>query len=226
MGKIRVAILSDLTGGSASDDEPHWLERFVPADAREAYAFVGVRRDEPTRSSHERGAVAGPGDWRREAAYVRKALRIEPDVLVTLFPQSALVACAIKRVTGAKTKIVAWAFNLGSTSSVAKGKAAGLFLRAADRLIVHSSEEVPRYAAWLGLPEEKVAFVPLQRGAVHVPREEADPPFALAMGSAGRDYGTLVKAAHGFGGKVVIVARPWPARGARPPRATSSCVRA
>ena len=205
MPKTRVAVLSDLGGAGG---QTGWLDDFVGGDALDRYAFETVTRDEPTRSSHARGAVAGPSDWRREMAYVRKAMRTGPDVLVTLFPQPAMVACALKRLTGAKTKIVGWAFNLGSTASPWKGRAAGQFLRSADRLVVHSSEEVERYAAWLGVERDIVEFVPLQQGDIHVPRDEADPPFALAMGSAGRDYAALAEAARGFPGRVVVVARP------------------
>ena len=204
-----------LHGGA--DPSARWLEPFMPAAARARYAFDLVHRDEKLPSWHERGGTATLAEWRNAFAYARKGLRGRPDAIVTTFPQTALAACAIKRVLGLDTRIVGWAFNLGSIENRLKGRGAGALLRAADALIVHSREEVLRYGEWLRLPPGILRFEPLQCGRIDLPREEAEPPYALAMGTAKRDYATLFEAVAGWPGRLIVVAGPSAVEGLTPP---------
>ena len=208
----RVALLH-----GSSDEQARWLEPFVPEEARARYAFDLVPRDDELPSWHERGGTATPSEWRSAFAYARKGLRGRPDVLVTTFPQAALAACALKRLTRSPTRIVGWTFNLGATDNAAKGRAAGAMLRAADALVVHSREEVARYGAWMNLPEGILRFEPLQRGRIRLEAREAEPRFALAMGTAKRDYATLFEAATGWQGRLLVVAGPSALQGLTPP---------
>ena len=208
----RVALLH-----GSSDPDARWLEPFVPGEARARYAFDIVPRDDELPSWHERGGTATLGEWRSAFAYARKGLRTRPDVLVTTFPQAALAACALKRATRSPTRIVGWTFNLGATDNAAKGRAAGAMLRAADALIVHSREEVARYGAWMRLPEGILRFEPLQRGRVRLEAREDEPRYALAMGTAKRDYVTLFEAVAGWPGRLVVVAGASALDGLTPP---------
>lgn len=182
-----------------------WLDDFIETSA---YRFQKVLRGRREKSWHERGAVTETSEWREFFFYARRAFAEKPDIVATNFPQLAFAAALVKALTFRKTLIIAWSFNLGSTANKLKGRIAGLFLRPVTRFIVHSSEERVRYAAWLGLPEDRFVFAALQRGAPGLKRqEETQAPYIVAMGSAGRDYETLAAATEDFPGKVVIVAK-------------------
>jgi glycosyltransferase involved in cell wall biosynthesis len=61
----------------------------------------------------------------------------------------------------------------------------------------------------LRLPESRFEFFPLQRGQMPVVREEdISSPYLLAMGSAHRDYQTLISAVQKLGIQTLIVTRP------------------
>ena len=186
--------------------DARWLDDFVEAPG---FIFQKIQRARRELSWHQRGPVTEPGEWAEFIGYARRAFAQKPDVLVTVFPQLAFTAALVKRFTFRRTPIIAWAFNLGSTANRLKGRLAGFVLRSVTVFVVHSNEERTRYANWLGLPEDRFQFIPLQRGAPKYGRaEDTDAPFILAMGSAGRDYETLVSATEDFPGKVLIIAKP------------------
>lgn len=182
-----------------------WLDDFVRSSA---YAFRKLLRPGAAQSWHERGATTPASEWREFFAYARRAFAGRPDIVVALFPPLALAAAFWKRATFSRARIIAWAFNLGSTSGWLKGKLTGAVLRAVDLFVVHSSAERRAYSSWLGLPEKRFRFVPLQRGGCAFARtENNETPYLLALGSAGRDYETLLKATEDFAGRVIIVAK-------------------
>lgn len=182
-----------------------WLDDFVRSGA---YAFRKLLRPGAAQSWHQRGATTPASEWKEFFAYARRTFAARPDIIVTLFPPLALAAAFWKRATFSRARIIAWAFNLGSTGGWLKGKLTGLVLRAVDLFVVHSSAERRAYSSWLGLPEKRFRFVPLQRGGCAFARQENnEAPYLLALGSAGRDYQTLLKATAGFAGRVVIVAK-------------------
>lgn len=199
--QIRVAILHPGMGRDG-----RWIHDFVPDGGK--YQFVHVPDLEAPLSWHQRGSKAGIREWKSHFAHVASALRQSPDVVVTNFPQLALAAAFRKTLSFRPFKLVGWSYNLGDIDSAMKGRVSGLFLRNADRLIVHSREEISRYAAWHGMSEDRFQFVPLQRGALEYEPSFEGEPYAVAMGSAGRDYETLIEAARGFEGRLILIAKP------------------
>lgn len=182
-----------------------WLDDFVRSSA---YAFRKLLRPGSAQSWHERGATTPASEWKEFIAYARRAFAGRPDIVITLFPPLALAAAFWKAVTFSRARIIAWAFNLGSTNGWLKGKLTGVVLRAVDLFVVHSSAERQAYSSWLGLPERRFRFVPLQRGGRAFARQEnRETPYILALGSAGRDYDTLLRATADFPGRVIIVAK-------------------
>lgn len=200
-GRTDVVIIAPFFDGPASA----WLDDFVQPCG---YVFKKVQRFVREQSWHTRGKTTPLAEWREFLAYARRAFAERPDILVTAFPQLAFAAALWKRLRFSRVPIIAWAFNLGSTQNKAKGFLAGLLLRSVDLFVVHSNEERTRYAGWLGLPEERFRFVPLQCGDRVLARaEEAQAPYLLAMGSAGRDYETLLKATEDFTGRMIIITK-------------------
>lgn len=200
--QTNVVIIAPFFDGAADK----WLDDFVQPCG---YAFKKVKRFVREQSWHTRGKATPLSEWREFLGYASRAFAERPDVLVTAFPQLAFAAAFWKRVRFSRMPIIAWAFNLGSTQNKIKGFLAGLLLRSVDLFVVHSTEERSRYASWLGLPEGRFQFVPLQCGDRNLPRnEEADEPYLISMGSAGRDYATLLRATEGFTGRLVIIAKP------------------
>jgi glycosyltransferase involved in cell wall biosynthesis len=126
-----------------------------------------------------------------------------------LFPQRALAAAALLQFTSrSRTKLVAWHFNLGSLPSGWKRLLARTLLRRVDRFVVHSRGEIANYTQWLGVEEDKFRFVPLQKcRMVGVKPSPIEKPYIVSMGSANRDYKTLVDAVLGNGIKTVIISK-------------------
>jgi glycosyltransferase involved in cell wall biosynthesis len=102
----------------------------------------------------------------------------------------------------------AWNFNLGSLPGGWKRALAGRILRRVDRFVVHASGEIVSYAKWLGVKENRFCFVPLQIGGIETPKPSPIPaPYIVSMGSANRDYKTLVEAISGTGIRTVIISK-------------------
>ncbi len=198
---MKVAVLHPSVG-----EDGRWIDDFAPEAS--GYAFEKIAPPAEAIDWHSRGAVSSRAEWKAHFLHVREAFRADPAVIVTNFPQLALAAATEKALRRSRVRIVGWSYNLGDISSAVKGRLSGLFLRRAERLIVHSTEEIGRYARWHGLPEERFRFVPLQVGALEPREPDRDRPFAIAMGSAGRDYRTLMAAARGFEGRLVVIAKP------------------
>jgi glycosyltransferase involved in cell wall biosynthesis len=185
-----------------------WIDDFAPDNS--GFVFHKVTPPDAEQVSwHSRGAVTTGREWLGHFRYALKAARRGDDVVVTNFPQLAFAVCFWKRLLRKRFRLVAWSFNVGSVASARKGRIAGLLLSAADLLIVHSREEIDRYAVWLGLPKSRFLFVPLQRGTVGTEAyETGDRPFLVSLGSAGRDYRTLFAAVAGLDLRVIVVAKP------------------
>lgn len=187
--------------------DSRWIDDFVPSD-RFRFRKVPVPQ-QAAGSWHNRAGRGTPiagwqGYWRHAAAGLRDA-----DGLVTVFPQLAAMAGLQRRLSRRDIPIIAWCFNVGAFPGGIKRAAARAALDRIDRFVVHSSFEVGLLARFLAIPEERVRFVPLQRAAIPaVAEERRDAPFIVAMGSANRDYPTLVAAARLTGLPVTIVASP------------------
>jgi glycosyltransferase involved in cell wall biosynthesis len=183
-----------------------WIDGFC---RRSDFEFKKASYLNQPVSWHKRGANTSPAEWLRHFKYAHQAMKWRSDCIVTCFPQLALVAAALLPFTASpETRLVAWHFNLGSLSSRWKGYFAGKILRRVDRFVVHASSEIGSYARWLGIDEERFRFFPLQRGKITgVTSTPIQKPYIVSMGSANRDYRTLVDAVHGTGIKTVMISK-------------------
>lgn len=187
-----------------TDDRGRWLDDFIE-DAGLTFTKIPAGHVD---NWHDRGRRTGARQWLDHFRHAWRAMRGRPDGLITCFPQLAVCAGTLKALGFGRPKIVAHNFNLGEISSSWKRRLANRGLRHVDRFLVHSPIEVERYSRWLDLPTERFEFVPLQRGEIGIERREYHTdPFILAMGSAHRDYETLIRAVTELGIRTVIVTR-------------------
>jgi glycosyltransferase involved in cell wall biosynthesis len=189
------------------DPEAHWLDDFIED---KTLVFTKILRTRQDPNWHmAKGLTTGLGNWRRHIGQAWRAFRSRPDGIVTSFPHLAMCAGLLKRLGVGRPRIVAYNYNLGAFHGGAKQAVARFAAAGIDRFAVHAPSEVESYAAYLGRAPEAFSFVPLQRGAPAVARaEDTAAPFILAMGSAQRDYATLVKAVEARALPTVIVTRP------------------
>jgi len=183
-----------------------WIDEFC---RRQDFLFEKVPYPNDEESWHSRGNTTPVSEWIKHFKYARSALRGKPDCVIACFPQMALVAAGLLLVNrSSSTRLIAWTFNLGSLPSGWKRYFSRAALRRVDRFVVHSRGEIANYADWLGLDQARFAFVPLQRGDIAATTSSPIPrPYIVSLGSANRDYGTLVKAVLGTGIKTVIVSK-------------------
>lgn len=193
----------------------HVLTPFLQS-RHEAWMTEGLVRHEfnivPAHYEHDplraRATVGHWADFVRQTARAHRESR-RHEGLLTAFPPLALTSAALKRVTFRRGPLVAWTFNLGELYGGLKQTLARQVAGAVDVFVVHSRQEVARYSAWLGLPEDRFHYVPLGRD-LQDPwlDEDRERPFVLAMGSANRDWATLLKAVERLGLRTVIVTPP------------------
>ena len=183
-----------------------WIDGFC---LRPDFEFKKALYLDHPASWHQRGPTTPLREWVSYLSYAHKSMQSRVDCIITCFPQLALAAAALLSVTDrSRPRLIAWHFNVGSLSNEWKGYLAGQVLSRVDRFVVHARGEINNYAKWLRVGEKKFSFVPLQRGSF----DDAKPspiqkPYIVSMGSASRDYQTLVKAVCGTGIKIVIIAK-------------------
>ncbi len=184
-----------------------WIDDFC---ARPDLQFTKWPFAVPVQDWHQRGGTTPIAEWATYLRYARTALRTPCECVVTLFPPLAAAAAALLRLQPARhTPLVAWNFNLGSHAGWLKGRLAGAVLRRVDRFVVHTRGEIDGYAGWLGVDAAKLRFVPLQSGRLGaLPPSPIEPPYIVSMGSAHRDYRTLLQALRGTGIRTVLIAGP------------------
>lgn len=182
-----------------------WLDDFVPA----GHSFSKILRQDPSnlswhnRSSRNTQLEEWVGYWQQS----QEAWKATQGGVITVFPQLALTAALQKTIAFKKAPLVAWCFNVGDCYPGLKQLVAQNTLKQVDRFVVHSRRECETVSRWLGLPQERFEFVPLQRAAIPITEaEELENPFILAMGSANRDYQTLFQAVEKLGIRTVVVA--------------------
>jgi len=199
-------IAADHFGGPGST----WIDDFVPPTA--GLTFEKVPPPERGASWHnQKSARTGAAAWMRHLRHAGQALKGHPgtglDGLVTVFPQLALTAGAIKRVRRLDLPLVAWTFNIGTLAPGPRQRLARFAAPALDRIIVHSPTEIAPYARYFGLPEDRFTFVPLHRPEIDIARaEDTENPYILAMGTAQRDYPRLIEALEPHAIRTIIVA--------------------
>lgn len=125
----------------------------------------------------------------------RTAYHKKPIGVITCFPQLAMCTALWKKLGRHKPAIIAYNYNLGSLNKGWRRRLARSFAQEIDVYVVHSVQEVSRYAEYLGLPNSRIRFVPLQRGKIDISQQENKiDPYIIAMGSAKRDYPLLISA--------------------------------
>lgn len=190
---------------SGADDR--WLDDFIDNPQIE---FTKIPPPSGAEDWHVRKSkLTSQREWLVYFRQAWKAFRQRPNGIIACFPQLAMCTALLKKVTGRNVSIIAYNFNLGALRPGKRQAAARFVADQINCFVVHSPSEVESYAAYLGVPKEKVQFIPLQRGDVDLPRnEDVTDPYLLAMGSAGRDYPTLLKAVSTLGIRSIIVTRP------------------
>ncbi len=184
--------------------DPRWLDDFI-SDPEFRFCKIVAAREDDWHVSRRRTTTA---QWMGLLSYSWRAFDNEPSGIITCFPQLAMTVAVIKRLTFRHTQIVAHNFNLGSLPGGLRRAMARFAARQIDAFIVHSPTEIVPYARYLGVAERRIHFVPLQRGEIPEPRrEETAAPYLLAMGSAHRDYESLIAAVEQLGLRTVIVTR-------------------
>lgn len=196
-----VLVLAPFFEGSCA-----WIDDFCTDPS---FEFKKVAHPNATATWHNRGATSSLAEWQGHLKYVYQSIGSEPDCIVTCFPQLAFVVASLHPLMARpKPRIIAWTFNLGSLPGGWKRRVASRVLRKVDRFVVHARQEISAYGKWLGLDEDKFRFVPLQRGKIsNVRPSPLARPYVASMGSANRDYETLVNAVAGTGIKTVIIAK-------------------
>jgi glycosyltransferase involved in cell wall biosynthesis len=210
---MRWAIIAPFfTGaGPASARPPVWIDDFDQSGRHEYVKLRSISSDEP-RSWHTRKQRSTPfAVWIEHWRQARRGLQADCAGLITVFPQLAMMAAIHKCLspTWRKKPLVAWCFNVGQKPIWPNALMAQMFLRYVDRFVVHSRGEIDTLNRWFGIPKDKIAFVPLQRAPIVLThREEVETPFVVSMGSANRDYVTLIEAIRGLPVRLVLVASP------------------
>jgi len=188
--------------------ESKWIDDFVPKDC--GFIFKKHLNSRGDRSWHKRGSFTPIYEWLSYFGYAIGAFRRGPDAIVTNFPQLAFAACFWKLYLRKQTKIICWSMNIGphTITRQLKGKIAGWLLRTADAFVVHSTYEINTYSKWLQIEPTKFRFVPIQRGipSTHS-QSESKEPYIVSMGSAGRDYYSLISAARRTPYHYIIIAK-------------------
>jgi hypothetical protein len=192
----------------AEGEDNRWIDDFVSdPDLQFTKVLPEVAADHRwhSRSERETGLTGWMAYWRHSRIAFK--LSDHDDGIITVFPQLAFTAALQKRLWRSKSPIIAWCFNIGAPPGPLKRVLGRWVFGAVDQFVVHSSREVALANRWFGLASDKVTFVPLQRGEMAIDaREEIDDPFIVSMGSANRDYRTLLEAVCGTGIPLTIVA--------------------
>lgn len=188
------------------DKNARWLDDFIEG---EGISFSKLAPPGKWRDWHAgRLRITPLTSWIGHMRHARAAVRLAPAGIVTCFPQLAICAAFWKKFGSAKPHLIAYNFNLGELRPGLRQRLARSVAGQIDCYVVHSPEEVARYAAYLDIPQDRVQFVPLQRGEIEILRDEdTEAPFVVAMGSAHRDYPTLIRAVDRLGVPTVIVTR-------------------
>lgn len=182
-----------------------WLDDFI-IDPNLTFRKILSPGEDGWHSSRRRRTTSG--QWLEILRHGWRAFAAQPHGIITCFPQLAMTVGALKGLTARKTKIVAYNFNLGGLPGGARRLLARLAARHVDIFVVHSPSEVVPYARYLSVEERRIRFVPLQRGELTLERrEDMLAPYLLAMGSAHRDYFTLISVAESLGLRTLIVTR-------------------
>ena len=141
-------------------------------------------------------------------AWYQAALsRQKPVGFITAFPQTTACVGLIKRLVFSRAPIIAWCFNLGQRFEGLRGRMAAFAFSGVDLFVVYSRREIDIYGEMFAIPRERFVFIPFTEELVEPQfTEDLDHPFILSMGSANRDYRTLLAAVAELGLPTTIIA--------------------
>ncbi len=188
-----------------------WLMPFVPRTGKRDPQFAVV----PATYRHDRSrSITGAGGWgdyfnHGLTAWRQASQRNEPAGIITCFPQLAAVVGLRNALSRRPVPTIAWVFNLGHMPDGLKRKVAMRAFREISLFAVHSTPEIKAYSDWLEMPRERFRYVPLQRPAAQ--RFEGlsvGEPYAIALGSAKRDYASVLLALGRLKMRAIVVAAP------------------
>ncbi len=189
------------------DKDQPWIHQQVVS---QNHSFEAVVADYSGDRSQKSTSL---NDWLVHLRYAARAWFAgmisarQPVGYITFLPPLAVCMGLVKRLCGSSAPIVAWSFNLGRAYGGGRRRLAAFALRRVDIFIVHSRREIAVYADMLGLPRERFVFIPFAEELADPGcSEDQDNPFVLAVGTAHRDYATLVEAVRPLGVPTVIVA--------------------
>jgi len=189
---------------SQRTDRMPWMTDHIPGGE---FAVI------PADYLHDRSRPStSPRQWLDYARHAWRGWRAaarDGAGLITAFPQLPVFLGALNRLTGRRRPILCWSFNLGAAFGGWRARAAAFGLRGVDVLVVHSRREIATYSAQLGLDPARFVFLPFSVAPLtpSLPEEE-EAPFVLAMGTARRDYRSLLAALAALRLPGVIVAGP------------------
>jgi glycosyltransferase involved in cell wall biosynthesis len=187
--------------------EESWLTKFVPGDRHHLHI---VPRQKPLQNWHnKKSSVTEFSDWLIYWQHALKAMKDTQGGVITLFPQLPAVLGVQKTMTRKRVPIVAWQFNIGSYYTGLKRKLAQISLNGVDYFVVHTRREVDIYHRWLGIPLNRLEFVPLHEQELNASADEnTTDPFITALGSAHRDFPTLFQAVEKLNIPTVVGSSP------------------
>jgi glycosyltransferase involved in cell wall biosynthesis len=195
-------------------EDRRWLATYLDP-ARYEVEMVGTQL--PLRFDQRR---TGPAKWLVFlwlALVARwRAFRNPPDLVVSAFPQLGFMVAAVAALTLQRTPHVVWYFNCGHRYTGLRRWLGALVFRFVSRFVVYSTHERGAYASTFALPRERFRFSyltseTLDREALPDAQSRFGLPrrYVAALGSSGRDYGTLLAALEGLDVELVIVAHPY-----------------
>jgi glycosyltransferase involved in cell wall biosynthesis len=186
-----------------------WIHRHIRSERHSFDVVTAEYRHERSRRQSSAGQWL---DFLRQSvrAWIAAARSARKPVgFITAFPQLAVCLGLLKRLTGSRAPLVVWFFNMARAYGGPKRQLAAFALAGVDAFVVHSRREIKTYASMLGLPEDRFVFIPFTEELVEPElAENTDDPFVLAMGSANRDYRTLLAAVAASGLRTIVVAGP------------------
>jgi len=192
-----------------TSEDPKWLFDYIPRDKHSIKAVPATYFHDRSRS-HSTGSDWLDYFWHGIKGFFQTFGISENFGVITAFPQLALIIALLKKLTGRKKLVlIAWMFNLGQPYEGLKGKIARFCYSSVDVFIVHSKAEIEIYSKWLNLPASKFIFVHLSAVLQHKDepwQENMVEPYIVALGSANRDYATLISAITELNYKTIIVA--------------------
>src|SRR6056297_2057545 len=137
-----------------SSENSVWLDNFID---HPDLTFVKVPPYRREASWHaRRGMTTGLSKWLVHITHACKGLAQRPDGIITCFPRIAMSMGLVLRLTGRRIPVVAHNFNIGTLAPSLKQRFARLAASRIDHFLVHSPSEIAPYAAYLGVPEERV----------------------------------------------------------------------